>query len=223
MATDAEQAAARQAIQGQAELGQAAPMNSTPDTQVGQQLADSGAGATEVDVAGLQAQLDASTRASAAQLAAFQQRLDAMDTAAAAAASRTGQPGIVQRAELILAQLVHRHGAGSNASVLGDAVTKAEALVEAAKSGAESGDPAESLTLADALSRHLARVSRGGNVDVSYPQQLLDEDFPESAASVKGGTKGKQSPAPQNAGQDNKAPAPAPAKGDTFIAGSTTN
>jgi len=211
MATDAEQAAARQAVQGQAELGQAAPMNSTPETQVGQQLADSGAGATEVDVAGLQA-----------QLAAFQQRLDAMDTAAAAA-SRTDQPGIVQRAELILAQLTHRHGAGSNASVLGDAVTKAEALVEAAKAGAESGDPAESLTLADALSRHLARVSRGGNVDVSYPQQLLDEDFPESAASVKGGTKGKQSPAPQNAGQDNKAPAPAPAKGDTFIAGSTTN
>jgi len=211
MATDAEQAAARQAVQGQAELGQAAPMNSTPETQVGQQLADSGAGATEVDVAGLQA-----------QLAAFQQRLDAMDTAAAAA-SRTDQPGIVQRAELILAQLTHRHGAGSNASVLGDAVTKAEALVEAAKAGAESGDPAESLTLADALSRHLARVSRGGNVDVSYPQQLLDEDFPESAASVKGGTKGKQSPAPQNAGQDYKAPAPAPAKGDTFIAGSTTN
>jgi hypothetical protein len=211
MATDAEQAAARQAVQGQAELGQAAPMNSAPETQVGQQLADSGAGATEVDVAGLQA-----------QLAAFQQRLDAMDTATAAA-SRTDQPGIVQRAELILAQLTHRHGAGSNASVLGDAVTKAEALVEAARAGAESGDPAESLTLADALSRHLARVSRGGNVDVSYPQQLLDEDFPESAASVKGGTKGKQSPAPQNGGQDNKAPAPAPAKGDTFIAGSTTN
>jgi hypothetical protein len=197
MATEAEQqAAARRQIQGQAELGQAAPMQSRDTAELGEQVASSGAGATEVDVQALLAQLEE-----------FRRRIDAVEDDRAAERVKD-QPGIVQRAELILAHLAHRHAAGSGFSVLGPAVEKAEALVDAAKAAVDSGDTGEALTLAGALSKHLTRVGpAAASVDVSYPQQLLDEDFPESAAAVRPA----RTAAPQPAAQGAPGPAPDPA------------
>lgn len=191
MATDAEQAAARQQIQGQAELGQAAPMASADPGQLGQHVAESGAGAQATDVDALMAELHK-----------LQQRVATVEDERAAERVKD-KPGIVQRAEQILAQLTHRHGAGSDYSVLGGAVDRAAALLEASKSAVDSGDPAEALDLAGALSKHLARVGpAAASVDVSYPQQLLEEDFPESAQTVR---------------KPRAAPAPAPAGADTFV------
>jgi hypothetical protein len=188
MATEAEQAAARQQIQGQAELGQAAPMHNADAGDLGQQVAASGAGAQATDVEAL-----------LAELRKLQDRVATVEDERAAERVKD-KPGIVQRAEQILAQLAHRHGAGSDYSVLGGAVERAEALVEAAKAAVDSGDPAEAIDLAGALSKHLARVGpAAASVDVSYPQQLLDEDFPESAAAVR-----------------KPAARPAPAQSDTF-------
>jgi hypothetical protein len=120
-----------------------------------------------------------------AQLQALQDRVGQVEDERAAERVK-GQPGIVQRAEQILAQLTHRHLAGSEASALAGAVDRAGKLVEAAKAAADSGDAGEALTLAAALSRHLTRVGpAAASVDVSYPQQLLDEDFPEAAAAVR--------------------------------------
>lgn len=172
MSTPAE--AAAQQIQGQAELGSAATSPGAPDAVVGQQLAAAGAGATDIDVAALLAQLNA-----------LQSTVAGMQ-AAQAAAGASDQPGIVQRAEDLLADLTHRNGALGARSALGPAVEKAAALVESAKSAAESGDTSEFLTLAGALGKHLARVSpAAASADISYARQLVDEDIPEAAAAVK--------------------------------------
>jgi hypothetical protein len=165
-----------QAIAGQAELGQAAPMAAADPAELGQQVADGGAGATAVDTDQL-----------LAMLADLQKRVAGVE--AERAAERTaGKPGIVATAELVLAHLAHRHGALSAGSPLGPAVEKAGALVEAAKSAAESGSGDEVGQLAGALAAHLARVSgAAASADTSYPHQLLTEDLPEAIGALAAG------------------------------------
>jgi hypothetical protein len=161
-------------IGAQAELGQASALQGQDPAALGQQVAAgvaSSPGVTSVD---------------ASQLLALVQQMQArLETVEAerAAEKRTGLPSIVQQAELIYAHLAHRNSALAGVGALADITAKAATLVDAAKSAATSGDASEAITLAGALARRLSRAS--APVDVSYPLQLLEEDFPETAAALR--------------------------------------
>lgn len=190
--------AARAQIAAQAELRSTAPFGGATSEQAGQQLASSGAGATEVDAAAL--------------LALVQQLQDTVTRIEdERAAERTaGLPDVVVRAEQILADLQHRHGALSAGSPLAPAVERAGKLVDAARSAVESGDPAELLTLAGALAKHLARVSSAASsADISYALQLADTDLPEAAAAIRAPSAAPAGRVPHAAAQRPQQPAPA--------------
>jgi hypothetical protein len=182
---------AAQQIGAQAELRNVQPLQGAPDASLGAQAAEAGAAVTSVD---------------AEQLLALVQTLQARVEAVEAerAAERTaGLPDVVIRAEQILADLTHRHGALSVASPLQGAVDRAAALVGAAKAAVTSGSTAELLSLAAALEKNLARVApAAASADVSYALQLVGEDLPEAAANIRG-------PAPA-------APVPAPAAAPVY-------
>lgn len=194
MATAEENAAARAQIAAQQELGRTAPMDDAAPGELGQQVASSGAGATDVDVQAL-----------LAQLRELQGRVQSVEDERAAEKVQ-GLPDVVVRAEQILADLTHRHGALSAGSPLGDIVDRAGALVEAARGAVESGDSGELLTLAGALGKRLARVaSAAASADISFARQLVDEDLPEAAAAIR--------PARQPGAQDAPRAAPSGQQG----------
>lgn len=168
-------AAAAEAIRRQSELRSTAPFGGATPAQAGQQLAAGGAGTTSVDPDQLLALVQQ-----------LQERVQQVEDERAA--ERTaGLPDVVVRAEQILADLTHRHGALSAASPLEPAVARARALVDAARAAVESGDTGELLTLAGALGKHLARVApMAASADVSYSLQLVEEDLPEAAAGIRG-------------------------------------
>lgn len=190
-------AAAADAIRGQAELRSTAPFGGATPEQAGQQLITSGAGATSVDAEQL-----------LALVRQLQSRVQQVEDERAA--ERTaGLPDVVVRAEQILADLTHRHGALSAASPLAPAVERAAKLVDAARAAVESGSTGELLTLADALGRHLARVApAAASADVSYAAQLVSEDLPEAAAAIRGPSAAPAGQVPHAAAQT-----PAPARG----------
>jgi hypothetical protein len=158
----------------QAELGASALRGQSP-ADLGQQVA-----------AGVASSTPGVTSVDAAQLLALvqqmQARLEAVE-AERAAEKREGLPSIVAQAELIYAHLAHRNSALAGAGDLADITDRAAGLVDAARSAAASGDASEAVILAGALARRLSRAS--APVDVSYPLQLLQEDFPETAAALR--------------------------------------
>ena len=192
-------AAARQQIAAQAELGSAAPFGGATPQQAGQQMAEAGAGATSVD-----------TDALFALIKSLQDRVQTVEDERAAERTQ-GLPDVVVRAEQILADLTHRHGALSAASPLSGAVDRAGKLVDAARAAVDSGDAGELLTLAAALGKHLARVGpAAASADVSYSRQLVDEDLPEAAAAIRGPSNSPAGLVPHAAAASRPAPARGP-------------
>jgi hypothetical protein len=166
-------------IAAQSELGQAAPLQGQAPDALGQQVAAGVAGAAPPGTTGVDV----------AELLAFVQQLQARVEAVEAerAAEKTaGLPDVVVRAEQILADLQHRHGALSAASPLQGAVDRAGALLDAAKAAVDSGDSSELLSLAGALEKHLGRVAGpAASADISYARQLVGEDLVEAAANLR--------------------------------------
>jgi hypothetical protein len=161
-------------IRGQHELAGSSPLQGQTSEDVGRQAQAAGAEVTGVNVEEL-----------FAFIRQLQERVEAVE--AERAQERKGtSPGIVAKAEQILADLTHRHGALGQASVLGDAVDKAARLVEAAKAADDSGDGTAVTSLAGALGKHLSRVaSAASSADISYARQLVEEDLPEIVADLK--------------------------------------
>jgi hypothetical protein len=119
------------------------------------------------------------------QVQALQARVD-QDQAQRAAEQSAGQPGVVSRAEDLLADLVGRHGALGARSPLQPAVDKATALVEAAKTAADSGDTTDLLSLAGALEKHLTRMApAAASAGLGHAIQLVGEDLPEAASALR--------------------------------------
>jgi hypothetical protein len=172
MATDADTATAAQ-IQGQAELGSATGPQAS-EAQIGADAVAAGAGAQEVDV-----------KALLAQLQALQARVETVESERASEKTDS-LPSVVQQAQLFYDQLSHRHQALSAGSLLGDVVAQAGDLVDEAKAAVDSGSGDKLLTLAGAISKGLARLANASaSADLSYPRQILDEDLPTSAAELK--------------------------------------
>jgi hypothetical protein len=161
-----------------ADFKQAEAIRGASPADLGQQVA-----------AGVGAAPPGTTGVDVAELLAFVQQLQARVEAVEAerAAEKTaGLPDVVVRAEQILADLQHRHGALSAASPLQGAVDRAGALLDAAKAAVDSGDSTELLSLAGALEKHLARVAGpAASADISYARQLVGEDLVDAAANLR--------------------------------------
>jgi hypothetical protein len=148
-------------------------MHDTSEAELGRQAAAAGATVTNVDVDEL-----------FAYIRDLQARVEAVE-ADREAERRAGKPDLVTTAELIQGHIAHRARALGQGGVLDQFLAKADALVDAAKRAAETGDGGEVRDMASALGAGIARVAGlAASADVSYPLQLITEDLPEVLAGL---------------------------------------
>jgi hypothetical protein len=167
-------AEAAQQIAGQREIAGGGPLAAASDQQLGQAALDAGAGATSVDANEL-----------LAYIRGLEARVEAVE-AERQAERDAGKPDLVTMAEILSQHIAHRASALGKGGVLDPFIAKGQALVDAAKRAAESGDGSEVSSMLGSLAAGLTRIAgAAASADVSYPIQLAAETLPEIVSALK--------------------------------------